>query len=253
MKPVAVILLSVGFLASGGSFGKDLPQANSFNEALAAVPAAELPAKAADLVVHSRIRERPATTVSVVKSAVAMNPASAPAIVGAIARTVPDMASVAAGTAAAQQPKQAAAIAKAAVVAAPSKTRKIVAAVCRAVPNEYRNIAVAVAQVVPDAGKETVKGVGDAFPGMKPAIERTLAGYGGNVVSVSDTLDQASKSFPASISPGTIPSTTPPAFSPMVRGPAVGPPYHPLTGTPSNVTPGSSGEVPVGGRNYAAP
>ena len=253
MKRVAVILLSVAFLAPGSSFGKDVPQANSFNQALAAVPAAELPAKAADLILHSRSRERQATTVSVVKSAVGMNPASAPAIVGAIARAVPDMASVAAGTAAAEQPKQAAAIAKAAAAAAPSKARKIVAAVCQAVPNEYRNIAVAVAQVVPDGGKETVKGVGDAFPGMKPAIERTLAGSGGNEVSVPDTLDQASRIFTASVAPATTASTTPLGANTMVRGPGVGPPYHPLTGTPTNVTPGGSGEVPEGGRNYAAP
>jgi hypothetical protein len=29
--------------------------------------------------------------------------------------------------------------------------------------------------------------------------------------------------------------------------------YHPLTSTPTNVTPGSWGEVPVGGRSYASP
>jgi hypothetical protein len=253
MKPIAVALLSVAFLAAGSSFGKDTPQANSFSQVLAAVPAAELPAKAADLIARSRSRERQATTVSVVKSAVAMNPASAPAIVGAIARAVPDMASVAAGAAAAEQPKQAAAIAKAAAAAAPSKTARIVAAVCRAVPNEYRNIAVAVAQVVPDAGKQIVNGVAAALPGLQPAIERTLAGYGGNVVSVPDTLDQASRVFAASVTPGTTPSTTPLGLNPMARGPGVGPPYHPLTVTPTNVTPGGSGEIPEGGRNYAAP
>jgi hypothetical protein len=40
---------------------------------------------------------------------------------------------------------------------------------------------------------------------------------------------------------------------PVVRGPAVGPPYVPLTTTPTNETPGEAGEVPEGGRNYAAP
>jgi hypothetical protein len=253
MKPIAVALLSVALLAAGSSFGKDTPQANSFNEVLAAVPAAELPAKAADLVAQAKARERQATTVSVVKSAVAMNPASAPAIVGAIARAVPDMASVAAGVAAATQPKQAAAIAKAAAAAAPSKVAKIVAAVCRAVPNEYRNIALAVAQAVPEAGKEIVNGVAAALPGMQAAIEATLAGHGGNVVSVPDTLDQASRVFAASAAPATTVSAPSLGLNPMVRGPATGPPYHSPSGTPTNVTPGGSGEVPEGGRNYAAP
>ena len=250
MKPVTVIVLSVALLAGSSSFGNDTPKANSFNQVLAAVPAAELPAKAADLILHSRSRERQAATVNVVKSAVTMNPAAAPAIVGAIARAVPDMASVAAAAAAAEQPKQAAAIAKAAAAAAPSKVGKIVAAVCRAVPNEYRNIATAVAQAVPSAGKEIVSAVAAALPGMKPAIESTVAGYGGNVASVPDTLDQAAKVSPASVSGAAIP---PLGSASMARGPGFGPPYHPLTTTPTNVTPGGSGNVPPGGRNYAAP
>jgi hypothetical protein len=251
---VTVILLSVALLAGGGSFANDAPKANSFNQALAAVPAAELPAKAADLILHSRSRERQATTVNVVKSAVGMNPAAAPAIVGAIARAVPDMASVAAGAAAAEQPKQAAAIAKAAAAAAPSKAGKIVAAVCRAVPNEYRNIAAAVAQVVPGAGKEIVNAVAAALPGLKPAIESTLAGYGGNVMSVTDTLDRAAMVPPASVASGAaVPAIPPLGGVPMARGAGVGPPYHNLTTTPTNVTSGTSGEVPTGGRNYAAP
>jgi hypothetical protein len=260
MKTIASILLSVAFLAAGSSFGKDAPQADSFNEVLAAVPAAELPAKAADLILHSRSRERQAATVNVVKGAVGINPAAAPAIVGAIARAVPDMASVAAGAAAALQPKQAAAIAKAAAAAAPAKAGKIVTAVCRAVPNEYRNIAAAVAQVVPDAGKEIVNGVAAALPGLKPAIDSALASYGGNVVSVTDMLDRAAKvslgsltSVAAAPTVPTLSANAPLQGTPMARGPAVGPPYHPLTQTPTNVTPATSGEVPEGGRNYAAP
>ena len=260
MKPIASILLCGAFLVAGSSFGKDSPQAKSFNEVLASVPAAELPAKAADLILHARSRERQTTTVNVVKGAVAINPAAAPAVVGAIARAVPDMASVAAGAAAALQPKQAAAIAKAAAAAAPSKAGKIVTAVCRAVPNEYRNIAAAVAVAVPGAGKEIVNAVASALPGLKPAIDSAVAGYGGNVVSVADTLDRAAKVSPSSLTSlavaPTVPTLSPsPSLqgAPVARGPAFGPPYQPLTSTPTNVTPSTSGEVPAGGRNYAAP
>jgi hypothetical protein len=260
MKPFATLFLIVAFLSAGYAFGNDAPKVDRFKEALAAVPAAELPAKAADLVVHARTRDRQATTISVVNSAVAMNPAAAPAVVGAIARAVPDMASVAAAAAAKLQPKRAVAIAKAAAAAAPSKAGKIVTAVCRAVPNEYRNIAVAVAQVVPNAGKEVLNAVAAALPALKSAIDSAMAGYGGNVVSVADTIDRAATAAPASITSGpavptvsTLPAGAPVGVVPMVHGPAVGPPYHPLTGTPTNVTSGTSGEIPPGGRNYAAP
>jgi len=258
MNPIVSILLGVAFLAAGSSFGKDAPKANAFNEVLAAVPSAELPAKAADLVSHARSHDWYTTTVSVVKSAVGINPVAAPAIVGAIARAVPNMASVAAGTAAELQPKQAAAIAKAAAAAAPSKVGKIVTAVCRAVPNEYRNIAAAVAQAVPGTEREIVRAVAAALPGLKPAIDNTLAGYGGSVVSVTDTLDRAAKaslgsltSVPTALTVPTLLVSAPPLGT--TRGPASGPPYHPLTATPTNVTPGTSGQVPTGGRDYAAP
>jgi hypothetical protein len=256
MKQITSIVLSVAFLAACNSFGKDAPKANPFNEVLAAVPAAELPAKAAGLVVQAKPRNRQATTADVVKAAVAINPAAAPAIVGAIARAVPEMASVAAGVAAAEQPKQASAIARAAAAAAPSQAAKIVVAVCRAVPNQYRNVAVAVSEAAPGAGRAIVNAVAAALPDLKPYIEQTLAGYGGNVVSVAYTLDQATKAPQTVTGPGSAPQTTPaqPA-SPFLgaRGPAIGPPYIPLTSTPTNVTSGTSGSVPNGGRNYASP
>jgi hypothetical protein len=257
MKRIASILLSVAFLVACNSFAKDAPKANPFTKVLTAVPAAELPAKAADLVSQAKLRDRQTTTVSVVKAALGINPAAAPAIVGAIARAVPEMASVAAGTAAAQQPKQAAAIAKAAAAAAPLQAGAIVEAVCRAVPKEYRSIAIAVSQVAPEAGLEIVNGVTSAVPGLKPAIERVLAGYGGNVPSVAVMLDQAAQA--AAVSETASPTVPTPASltvvrgATAVRGPAVGPPYIRLPTTPTGVTPGTSGEVPGGGRNYAAP
>lgn len=261
MKRITSILLSVGFLFACNSFGKEAPKANPFHKILTAVPAAELPAKAADLVFQAKPADRQETTMNVVKAALGINPAAAPAIVGAIARAVSEMASVAAGTAAAEQPKQAAAIAKAAAAAAPVQVGAIVEAVCRAVPKEYRSIAIAVSQVAPGAGKQIVSAVSSAVPEMRPSIERVLAGYDGKVVSVAGTLEQAAtvaQSKTASeLAPLTVmsrsSSPTVLAGAPIVRGPAVGPPYIALTTTPTNVTSGTSGEVPDGGRNYAAP
>lgn len=248
MKRIISIVLSVAFAVACNSFGKDAPKANPFKETLAAVPAAELPAKAADLVLQAKARARRTVTVNVVKAAVGINPAAAPAIVGAIARAVPEMASVAAGAAAVEQPKQASAIAKAAAAAAPSQAGEIVMAVCRAVPSAYQEIAVAVSQAVQGEDKEIVTAVGYGVPHLKRPIEKAMAGYGGNVPSVADTLSQATR-----ISQAQLGAPTVLGGASMARGPAVGPPYVPLSVTPTNVTPGGSGEVPPGGRNYAAP
>lgn len=249
MKRFISIVLSVGFLAAWPSFGADAPKANPFNETLAAVPAAELPAKAADLVVQAKPRARQGVTVNVVKAALGINPAAAPAIVGAIARAVPQMASVAAGAAVAEQPKQASAIAKAAAAAAPGKAGQIVLAVCQVVPNDYAAVAVAVSQAVPGASKEIVNAVAAALPNLKGPIEKALAGYGGNVPSVADTLSQAAQ-IPAADPSRVPPVVMTPSFA---RGPAVGPPFVAPSTTPTNVTSSTSGQVPPGGRNYAAP
>jgi hypothetical protein len=250
MKRITIIALSVAFLTACPSFGKDTSKANPYNQTLAAIPAAELPAQAADLVLQAKPRARQAVTVNVVKSAVGINPAAAPAIVGAIARAVPQMASVAAGAAASEQPKQASAIAKAAAAAAPAKAGQIVMAVCRAVPNEYQAIAVAVSQAVPGAGKEIVEAVAAALPNLEVAIDKAIASYGGNVASVADTLAQAARISTVADTSSTLTAAGGGSFA---RGPAVGPPYIPLTTTPTSVTPGTSGQVPAGGRNYAAP
>jgi hypothetical protein len=246
MKRIISIALSVAVLAACHSFGKDAPKANPFKKSLAAVPSVELPAKAAGLVLQTKPLARQAVTINVMKAAVGINPVAAPAIAGAIVRAVPELAPVAAGVAASEQPKQAAAIAKAAAAGAPSEAGPIVLAVCQAVPSAYRDIAVAVSQVVPGAAREILDAVASALPSLRQPIEKALAGYAGNVPSVADTLSLAANTLQSSTMSGT-------ASSDMARGPAVGPPFMPLSTTPVNVTPGTSGQVPTGGRNYAAP
>jgi hypothetical protein len=263
MKRIAILALSVIGLSVLTTSATDTT--NPFREPLSRVSAAELPPKAADLIKSAKSRERTTTTVNVVKAAVGLNPAAAPAIVGAIARLVPDTAATAAGTAAAEQPKQASVITKAAVAAAPSKAGKIVVAVCRAVPNEYVAIAVAAAQAAPDSAKEIIEAVATALPELKLSIEKALAGYKslpGVQVVLSDaariaptfTSDQTTPAAPGApvAAAGRIAGATPAPTS-LPRGPSIGPPYIPLSGTPGNVTPSTSGDVPTGGRNYAAP
>ena len=274
MNKSARIVVSLAFMVASISFAEGTPKSNPFKPVLAAVPAAEMPAKAADLISHSKSRDRATTTVDVIVAAIAINPAAAPSIVGAVARSMSYMASVAAGTAAAEQPKQAAAIAKAAAAAAPSQARKIVMAVCRAVPKDYRNIVLAVSEAVPTASKEILNAITSCMPELKPYIEQALLAHGGNTSALSSILDDAAKlaqtgsgartasaslSRNAPANPSTIlsqpgtPTTPVSTLPPLGRGPAVGPPFIPPSVTPTNTTPGQSGPVPPGGRNYAEP
>lgn len=191
MKRITSIIICAALPVVCAAFGKEAPKANPYKVVLAAVPSAELPVKAADLVLHAKPKDRKATTVDVVKGAVGINPAAATSIVAAIARAVPDMASIAAAAAATEQPKQASAIAKAAAAAAPSQAGAIVTAVCQVVPTHYPNVAVAVSQVVPGANKEIVRAVGVAQPALRPSLEKVLAGYNGRVASVGGALAEA--------------------------------------------------------------
>ncbi len=247
MKKIAMIALGTVYLVAVASFAGDSPKANPYVETLSSVPAAEMPAKAAELVRDAKARQREAVTIEVVKAAVGKNPAATPAIAGAIAKAVPEMAAVAAATAATEQPPQAAAIARAAAAAAPTKAGKIVAAVCRAVPNETRNIAVAVAEVLPASAREILKAVALARPDLRPGIESALPNYLVGVSTVGDALDSAKV---AAVQPV---SAERPSDQMMPHTPTVGPPYLPLSGTPSTITPSTSGDVPSGGRNYAQP
>jgi len=246
MKTIALLALSAFCLGNLNSLAADDPKANPYKQTLAAVPAAELPAKAADLVSAAKRTEREVTTISVVRAAVQLNPAAAPAIVGAVSHAVTEMAPFAARAAVAEQPKLAVSITRAAAAATPKKVGKVVAAVCRAVPSDYRSVAVAAAEAVPGSGKEILDAVTSVLPELQPSFDAAVASYNGLVPSVADVIDSAKVSAPSTSSDNGGPTAFP-------RGPAIGPPYLPFSGAPANVTPATGGQVPTGGRNYAAP
>ena len=243
MKRLLIYALSIGCLNSGTAFDGEPTFSTSFQQALGAVPSAELPAKALEILKNAEPSERLTTTTEVTKGAVAINPAAAPNIVGTIARALPELAAVAAGTAAAEKPKQATAIARAAVAAAPSQTSKIVAAICRAVPKEYRSIAITAAQIVPDSANDILRAVASSIPELNPGLEDALAVYSGRLISVATVLDQVSD---AKINPRSLGEAS-------SRGPTMAPPFIPISSTVRTISPNSSGEVPIGGRDYGTP
>jgi len=213
-------------------------------KSLAAVPASELPATAAQLVKASKTADRAADTATVVKAAVLHRPAAAVAVVGAVVQAAPDVAPVAAGTAAAAQPKLASAIAKVAAAAAPSKAGEIVAIVCKAAPAQFRAVALAVAKAAPGSEKEVLRALGEAFVSLKPSIDGAISAYSANPASFAAVV--ASLNSPTISAPEVRPLDT-------VRGPTIAPPYVAPSGTPANISPATSGQVPAGGRDYAKP
>jgi hypothetical protein len=268
MTKIVSILLAGVFLTAITSFAAEMANVNPYQTELAAVAQPELPARAAELVKQAKVHDRQTAAANVVRAAVSLNPAAAPAVVGAIAHAVPEAAAIAAGVAASEQPKLAAAITRAAATAAPAKVAEIVAAVCRAVPNDYRTVAIAAAQAVPGSSKQILNAVASVLEPLNAGIQQALAAYGGNPPSVGVVLDSVKYSSQPPVvatvasSPGrlnadpvptSLPTSSPTPLSSFVRGPGIGPPYIPLSGTPTHVNAGSGVNVGPGGRNYAAP
>lgn len=217
---------------------------------LSGATAMELPAKAAQMVSQADAKNLKPTTIAVVKAAVGLNPAAAAPIVGSIAQNTPAMAATAAAIAVSLVPNQVVAVARAAAAAAPAQAGQIVEAVCRVLPAAYQKVADAVAEVAPGAGKEILTALSTAIPALKNPIAQALAANKGNVPSVSAVLEQVS----AAVSTATPPTLAQAGLgSPMIAPPTVGPPYVPVPVTHQNIDPGSGGQVPAGGRGYAAP
>ncbi|HEY5913134.1 MAG TPA: hypothetical protein VJA21_21295 [Verrucomicrobiae bacterium] len=243
VKGGAVVALAIGLMFQWSAFAGDARPAG-VEEELSRVAAAEMPAKAAEIVRSAKPRERGRLTVRVVKSAVAINPASAGTVVSAVSKAMPEMASVAAGAAAEAQPKEAIHYARVAASAAPAQAEKIVAAVCRAVPGQYKSVALAVASAVPAASLEVLRGVAAAVPGVRPGIEAALADRRDKAPSVPVVLESV-KPLPA-----------PAILAPTVAGTPLGLSTR-GSEPPSVLPPGSDppppGPGPRGQRNYAAP
>ncbi len=198
--------------------------ANPYFVVLSIATAAELPAKAAELVSKADSKQRQQVTIDVVKAAVPLNPAAAPAIVGSIAQSTPEMVAIAAATAVSLVPEQAAAIARAAAVAVPTKAGQIVEAICRVIPVAYKKVAIAVAEVVPGAGREILTAISAAIPTLKGSINKVLANYTGTVPLVSSVLDQVKPSVEVATS-AQLPQST--FDSPSLAPPTVDPPFVP--------------------------
>ncbi|MCX8092274.1 MAG: hypothetical protein N3I86_15290 [Verrucomicrobiae bacterium] len=237
------------------------PQVVTARKALRGVPAAELPAQAAQLVSQAAADERDATAASVVTAALDLRPASTLAVVGAIAQQVPEVAPTAAAKAAALQPKRLGEIAAAAAKAAPAQAGRIVEALCKVAPASYAVIAGAVGGAVPSARAEILAALKTAVPGLKPFVERATSDLGQDAALasvltrmewlVSETA-RAAKTTPEKMLAGGNAA----ALAAPLPPPTVGPPFTPLPpGTDPGTVTRSMTRVakPGGGRDYSGP
>lgn len=254
MSFLAVVVLATAVKVSAGdSTGASFTGANPFLTSLSAATAAEMPAKAAELVSKADAKNLKKTTIDVVRAAVGLNPAAAPLIVGSIAQTTPTMAATAVATAVSLVPNQVVALTRAAAAAAPSKAGEIVAAACRELPAKYKEVAEAVAEVVPGAGKEILTAISTSIPALQDSINKILASSKGSVPSMTIMLNEIRPSAEVPMSLAALPQQGT-VVSPTLAPPIINPPYVPPPTSHTNLDAGSGGIVPTNGRNsYVEP
>lgn len=249
MKNLIPLAVALGWLNVSQALAINATNIGAIKEALRKAPAAEMPAKAGELVKAAKPADRAAETESVVRAVLEINPSIAPIVVAAIAKAAPDMAPVAARVAAQLQPRLAGQIAKAAAITVPTQLGAIVTEVCRALPQQYRSIAVTTAEAVPGSDREVLQAVSSVLPDLKPQIDASLARYTGVPASAATVLGSVPRSSISS------PPTVPIVLTPTTggSGAAIAPPSGPPPGTNINVKPLDSDPVQRGGRNYASP
>lgn len=197
---------------------------------LAATPGAELPGKAAELVIASTTNNVRQTTIDVVKAAVGLNPLVAPMVVGSVAQASPTMAPQAAVTAAALLPGQAARITRSAALGATNQVEAIVQAVCAACPGDYAAVAEAAARVAPGQSKNILRAVVAAIPDLGPSVDSALSGA--TLPSVPVVLAKVNSTQKVSVGGGHAKI----AFGPpiVILDPPSNPPVNPSSGSPVN-------------------
>ncbi|MBN2506753.1 MAG: hypothetical protein JXQ71_08670 [Verrucomicrobia bacterium] len=253
MKKFICFAMSVLTAASISVQAKEEAQVNPYAASLSLVKPLDLPIQCARLVSQGEKSAQNTRAVQLVEAAVATHPTSTPAVVGAIARAVPELAAVAAARGCALQPKMTAAIVKAAASAAPNEAGRIVYSVCRALPYQYQTVANAASAAVPALGSEILGAITLAVPEMKPYVLEAAARARGDAATVPNVLASAATSAGTTRVARLAESAVVASAMPVMPPPRVGLPFVPLSGTPGEITPDSSGEVPEGGRDYATP
>lgn len=238
-------------------------ETSAARSALKNVPAAELPARAAQLLVSVSEEDQVASAVNVVAAAHAVRPAATVAVVGAVARQVPAAAPAVAVKAVSLQRNAKAdyvdQVAAAAAAAAPQQAAAVVEALCKAVPQHYVVVASAVASAVPQAREQILAALTRALPGLQPFVDQARSRLGSEATvaallqhanTMVTAAAQAARTKPELVlagGPGTANGPVPP--------PTYGPPFTPLPpGDVTTITRSTTRVAKPGeGRDYSTP
>lgn len=158
MKNLALIAILAALSLGGAAVAnaKDTASSKAAVHALAKVPAAEMPAAAAKMVVGAPEKEQAGVMKAVIRSVAKSHPAALRHVVAAIAKADAKLAPAAAGLAARLNPEGVGAIASSACNAAPEKAAAILAVCSRATVVSNASLAEFVSQANPAFSAEVL-------------------------------------------------------------------------------------------------
>jgi len=169
---LAVLLAALSFFAAPSANAISQSQVLTIKKTVADVPAAELAARASDLVVQADKLEKEEVAVTTIREVASRRPATIVAVVGAISKKSPEMSVAVATEAAKLVAERATEIAKAAAAASPAQANQIAAAVAKVAPKSASKVTRAVAMVVPDQTPSIVQTVVASVPSAKNEIQK---------------------------------------------------------------------------------
>jgi hypothetical protein len=167
---LAVLLAALSFFAAPSASALSQSDVLAIKKAVADVPAAELAAKAAQLVSQAIKAEQQDVALTAVREVASKRPTVVVATVAAIAKVAPDLSAAVAGEAAQLATNQASEIAKAAVGSAPAHSQEIAAAVAKAAPKSATKVTRTVVTLVPDQTMKVVEKVLASVPSAQSEI-----------------------------------------------------------------------------------
>jgi hypothetical protein len=207
---LAVLLAALSFFAAPSASALSQSDVQVIKKAVATVPAAEVAAKAAQLISEASKADRQEVALTTLRAVASTRPAALVAVVAAMAKVAPDVSAVVAAEAAKLSSDQASEIAKAAVTSAPGQAAKIAAAVAKETPVSATKVTRSVALIVP----EQTNAIKEAVVASVPAAKTDLA----NDTTIT-RLSLRSSAAPGATGvittrPGTIRGTPPPNVPP---------------------------------------
>jgi hypothetical protein len=211
---MAVLLAALSFVAAPSASAISRQDVQAIKEAVANVPAAEVAAKAAQIVRQANDADRQDVAVATVREVVTQRPATVLAVVAAVSKAAPSASAAVAAEAARIVTDKAPEIAQVAATNAPAQADQIAAAVAKVAPKSATDVTRSVASVVPDQTAKVVEKVVASVPAAQAGI---------NQDATLTRLSQSSAANPGGTGiittrPGTISGTPPPNTPPTGTG-----------------------------------